>query len=75
MNRLTAKSRVKNVIWCGRLSAMLPLRVQIRGDMVYKPLKESKYADYRCRRRALRDPELLVVGFGDIVTTDVLYCL
>jgi hypothetical protein len=72
MNRLTAKSRVKRVIWYGGLSVMLPLHVQIRGDMVHKPLKESKHADCRCRRRALRDPELLVVGFGDTVTTDVL---
>ena len=44
---------------------MLPLHVQIRGDVVHKLLKESKHADYRCRRRVLRDLELLVVSFGD----------
>jgi hypothetical protein len=58
VNRLTAKSRVKNVIWCNGLSVMLPLQVQIRGDM-----KESKHVHCRCRRRALHDPKSLVVSF------------
>jgi hypothetical protein len=33
MDRLTAKSRVKNVIWCDGLSVMLSLQVQIWGDV------------------------------------------
>jgi hypothetical protein len=42
---------------------MLPLQVQIRADVVHKQLKESKHVNCRCRRRALHDPELLVVSF------------
>lgn len=72
VNRLTAKSRIRKVIWRNGLSAVLPLHVQIRGDVVRKPLEESKHVDCRYRRRALHDPELLVVGFRN---TDVLCCL
>jgi len=68
VNRFTAKSRIRKVIWRNRLSAVLPLHGQIRGDVVRKPLKESKYAKCRCQRRALHDPELLAVGFVNTVT-------
>ena len=62
MNRLTAKSRIRKVIWRNGLSAVLPLHVQIQGGMVRKPLEESKHANCRSQRSALHDPELLVVA-------------
>ena len=56
------------MIWRNGLSAVLPLHGQIRGNVVRKPLKESKHANCRCQRRALHNPELLAVGFVNTVT-------
>jgi len=42
---LSAARRIENVVWLGGSAVMLPLHVEMRRDVVRKPLEDSKHID------------------------------